>query len=145
MNGIIEGATGPWEMVIGLEVHAQVTSSTKLFSGAPTDFGAEPNTQVSLVDAAMPGMLPVLNAYCVEQAVKTGLGLGAQINRLSVFERKNYFYADLSMPTRSSARARSRSTCRTALPKRSASRACTWSRTPASRCMTSTPARPSST
>jgi aspartyl-tRNA(Asn)/glutamyl-tRNA(Gln) amidotransferase subunit B len=95
MNGIIEGATGPWEMVIGLEVHAQVTSSTKLFSGAPTDFGAEPNTQVSLVDAAMPGMLPVLNAYCVEQAVKTGLGLGAQINRLSVFERKNYFYADL--------------------------------------------------
>jgi aspartyl-tRNA(Asn)/glutamyl-tRNA(Gln) amidotransferase subunit B len=95
MSGIIEGETGSWEMVIGLEVHAQVTANTKLFSGAPTSFGGEPNTNVSLVDAAMPGMLPVLNEYCVEQAVKTGLGLGAQINRLSVFERKNYFYADL--------------------------------------------------
>jgi aspartyl-tRNA(Asn)/glutamyl-tRNA(Gln) amidotransferase subunit B len=92
---LIEGETGSWEMVIGLEVHAQVTANTKLFSGAPTSFGGEPNTNVSLVDAAMPGMLPVLNEYCVEQAVKTGLGLGAQINRLSVFERKNYFYADL--------------------------------------------------
>ncbi len=95
MSGIIEGETGPWEMVIGLEVHAQVTANTKLFSGAPTAFGAEPNTQVSLVDAAMPGMLPVLNDYCVEQAIRTGLGLGAEINRVSVFERKNYFYADL--------------------------------------------------
>jgi aspartyl-tRNA(Asn)/glutamyl-tRNA(Gln) amidotransferase subunit B len=95
MSGIIEGETGPWEMVIGLEVHAQVTANTKLFSGAPTAFGAEPNTQVSLVDAAMPGMLPVLNEYCVEQAIRTGLGLGAEINRVSVFERKNYFYADL--------------------------------------------------
>jgi aspartyl-tRNA(Asn)/glutamyl-tRNA(Gln) amidotransferase subunit B len=95
MSGIIEGETGSWEMVIGLEVHAQVTANTKLFSGAPTSFGGEPNTNVSLVDAAMPGMLPVLNEYCVEQAVKTGLGLGAKINRLSVFERKNYFYADL--------------------------------------------------
>ncbi len=95
MSGIIEGETGSWEMVIGLEVHAQVTANTKLFSGAPTSFGGEPNTNVSLVDAAMPGMLPVLNEYCVEQAVKTGLGLGAEINRLSVFERKNYFYADL--------------------------------------------------
>jgi len=95
MSGIIEGETGSWEMVIGLEVHAQVTANTKLFSGAPTSFGGEPNTNVSLVDAAMPGMLPVLNEYCVEQAVKTGLGLGAAINRLSVFERKNYFYADL--------------------------------------------------
>jgi aspartyl-tRNA(Asn)/glutamyl-tRNA(Gln) amidotransferase subunit B len=95
MSGIIEGETGSWEMVIGLEVHAQVTANTKLFSSAPTSFGGEPNTNVSLVDAAMPGMLPVLNGYCVEQAVKTGLGLGAEINRLSVFERKNYFYADL--------------------------------------------------
>ncbi|MFC3229141.1 Asp-tRNA(Asn)/Glu-tRNA(Gln) amidotransferase subunit GatB [Marinibaculum pumilum] len=92
---LIEGATGPWEIVIGLEVHAQVTSKAKLFSGAATDFGAEPNSQVSLVDAAMPGMLPVINAYCVEQAVRTGLGLKAQINPYSVFDRKNYFYADL--------------------------------------------------
>ncbi|MDP6895495.1 MAG: Asp-tRNA(Asn)/Glu-tRNA(Gln) amidotransferase subunit GatB [Rhodospirillales bacterium] len=82
-------------MVIGLEVHAQVSSRAKLFSGSPTDFGAEPNTQVSLVDAAMPGMLPVINEICVEQAVRTGLGLNAQINLHSVFERKNYFYADL--------------------------------------------------
>ncbi len=95
MTGIIEGETGPWEMVIGLEVHAQVTASSKLFSGASAAFGGEPNTQVSLVDAAMPGMLPVLNEYCVEQAVKTGLGLNAAINRISVFERKNYFYPDL--------------------------------------------------
>ncbi|MFQ5535054.1 MAG: Asp-tRNA(Asn)/Glu-tRNA(Gln) amidotransferase subunit GatB [Sphingomonadales bacterium] len=92
---MIEGATGPWEMVIGLEVHAQVTSNAKLFSGAATEFGAEPNSQVSLVDAAMPGMLPVINEYCVEQAVRTGLALGARINLYSVFDRKNYFYADL--------------------------------------------------
>ncbi|WP_225767497.1 Asp-tRNA(Asn)/Glu-tRNA(Gln) amidotransferase subunit GatB [Inquilinus sp. Marseille-Q2685] len=91
----IEGETGAWETVIGLEVHAQVISKAKLFSGAATDFGAAPNSQVSLVDAAMPGMLPVINDYCVEQAVKTGLGLKAQINRRSVFDRKNYFYADL--------------------------------------------------
>jgi len=95
MSGVIEGATGPWEMVIGLEVHAQVTSKSKLFSGAATAFGAEPNTQVSLVDAAMPGMLPVINKVCVEQAVRTGLGLKAQINLHSVFDRKNYFYPDL--------------------------------------------------
>jgi aspartyl-tRNA(Asn)/glutamyl-tRNA(Gln) amidotransferase subunit B len=95
MAELIEGQTGQWEIVIGLEVHAQVISKSKLFSGAPTDFGGDPNTQVSLVDAAMPGMLPVLNEYCVQQAVKTGLGLNAQINKLSVFERKNYFYADL--------------------------------------------------
>jgi aspartyl-tRNA(Asn)/glutamyl-tRNA(Gln) amidotransferase subunit B len=95
MTGIIQGETGPWEMVIGLEVHAQVTANSKLFSGAPITFGGEPNTQVSLVDAAMPGMLPVLNEYCVEQAIRTGLGLDAQINRVSVFERKNYFYPDL--------------------------------------------------
>jgi len=95
MSGVIQGATGPWEMVIGLEVHAQVTSASKLFSGAATAFGAEPNTQVSLVDAAMPGMLPVINKVCVEQAVRTGLGLKAQINLHSVFDRKNYFYPDL--------------------------------------------------
>jgi aspartyl-tRNA(Asn)/glutamyl-tRNA(Gln) amidotransferase subunit B len=92
---LIKGKTGEWEMVIGLEVHAQVISKSKLFSGASTAFGAEPNSQVSLVDAAMPGMLPVLNEYVVEQAVRTGLGLKAKINLTSVFERKNYFYADL--------------------------------------------------
>ena len=91
----IQGRTGEWEYVIGLEVHAQVTSNAKLFSGAATEFGAEPNTQVSLVDAAMPGMLPVINRVCVEQAVKTGIGLNAQVNLYSVFDRKNYFYPDL--------------------------------------------------
>ena len=91
----IAGSSGPWEVVIGLEIHAQVTSESKLFSGAPTAFGAEPNTQVSLVDAAMPGMLPVINEYCVEQAVRTGLGLKAKINQRSIFDRKNYFYPDL--------------------------------------------------
>ena len=95
MAALIEGATGSWEMVIGLEIHAQVTSRAKLFSGASTEFGAEPNTQVSLVDAAMPGMLPVINRVCVEQAVRTGLGLNAKINLRSVFDRKNYFYPDL--------------------------------------------------
>jgi len=92
---IIEGKTGPWEIVIGLEVHAQVVSNAKLFSGASTAFGAEPNAQVSFVDAAFPGMLPVINRACVEQAVKTGLGLNATINEVSVFDRKNYFYPDL--------------------------------------------------
>ena len=91
----VQGTTGEWEMVIGLEVHAQVVSASKLFSGAATEFGAEPNSQVSLVDAAFPGMLPVINGVCVEQAVRTGLGLKAQINLTSVFDRKNYFYADL--------------------------------------------------
>ena len=91
----IEGRTGPWEMVLGLEVHAQVASNAKLFSGAAVGFGAGPNTQVSLVDAAMPGMLPVINRHCVEQAVKTGLGLKAKINLKSFFDRKNYFYPDL--------------------------------------------------
>ena len=91
----IQGATGEWEVVIGLEVHAQVTSRSKLFSGASTTFGAEPNAQVSLIDAAMPGMLPVLNAECVRQAVRTGMAVGAQINKYSRFDRKNYFYADL--------------------------------------------------
>ncbi|MDQ0468719.1 Asp-tRNA(Asn)/Glu-tRNA(Gln) amidotransferase subunit GatB [Labrys wisconsinensis] len=92
---IIKGATGDWELVIGLEVHAQVTSQAKLFSGASTGFGAEPNSHVSLVDAAMPGMLPVINEECVRQAIRTGLGLEARINHKSVFDRKNYFYPDL--------------------------------------------------
>ncbi len=92
---LIKGATGDWEVVIGLEVHAQVTSKSKLFSGASTAFGGDPNSHVSLVDAAMPGMLPVINEECVRQAVRTGLGLNAQINLRSVFDRKNYFYPDL--------------------------------------------------
>ena len=91
----ISGATGDWEVIIGLEVHAQVTSNSKLFSGSSTKFGAEPNAHVSLVDAAMPGMLPVINIECVKQAVRTGLGLNAKINLKSVFDRKNYFYPDL--------------------------------------------------
>jgi aspartyl-tRNA(Asn)/glutamyl-tRNA(Gln) amidotransferase subunit B len=91
----IKGATGDWEVVIGMEVHAQVTSQSKLFSGASTAFGGEPNSHVSLVDAAMPGMLPVINEECVKQAVRTGLGLKAQVNLKSVFDRKNYFYPDL--------------------------------------------------
>src|SRR5947199_10094912 len=91
---LIKGQTGDWEVVIGLEVHAQVTSKSKLFSSASTEFGGEPNTHVSLVDAAMPGMLPVINQECVRQAVRTGLGLNAQINLRSVFDRKNYFYPD---------------------------------------------------
>ena len=95
MSALIEGRDGAWEYAIGLEVHAQVASAAKLFSGAPTAFGAEPNTQVSLVDAAMPGMLPVINRVCVEQAVRTGLGFGGAIARHSVFDRKNYFYPDL--------------------------------------------------
>ena len=95
MAQLLEGETGSWEIVIGMEVHAQITARSKLFSGASTQFGAEPNSQVSLVDAAMPGMLPVLNEYCVEQAVRTGLGLNSAINKRSVFERKNYFYPDL--------------------------------------------------
>ena len=95
MTYIIQGNTGAWELVIGLEVHAQITSKSKLFSGAPTDFGKDPNHNVALVDAAMPGMLPVINRECVRQAIKTGLGLKAQINRRSFFDRKNYFYPDL--------------------------------------------------
>ena len=91
----IEGVTGKWEVIVGLEVHAQVASQSKLFSGAATAFGAEPNSHVSLVDAAMPGMLPVINSECVAQAVRTGLGLNAKINLKSVFDRKNYFYPDL--------------------------------------------------
>src|SRR2546423_5919556 len=95
MTYAIEGSTGNWEVVVGMEVHAQVISLAKLFSGAATEFGAEPNTQVSFVDAAFPGMLPVINRECVAQAVPTGLGLNAHINMVSRFDRKNYFYADL--------------------------------------------------
>jgi len=94
-KNLVKGATGDWEVVIGLEVHAQVTSKAKLFSGSSTQFGGEPNDHVSLVDAAMPGMLPVINEECVHQAIRTGLGLRAQINNRSVFDRKNYFYPDL--------------------------------------------------
>src|SRR3978361_1481850 len=92
---LIRGASGDWEVVVGMEVHAQVTSNAKLFSGASTEFGGAPNSHVSLVDAAMPGMLPVINEECVRQAIRTGLGLKAQINLRSVFDRKNYFYPDL--------------------------------------------------
>jgi aspartyl-tRNA(Asn)/glutamyl-tRNA(Gln) amidotransferase subunit B len=92
---LIKGEKGKWEVVIGLEIHAQVISNSKLFSGSSTKFGAEPNTQVSLVDSAFPGMLPVINEFCIHQAIKTGLGLNAKINIYSVFDRKNYFYADL--------------------------------------------------
>ncbi|MEA1937784.1 MAG: Asp-tRNA(Asn)/Glu-tRNA(Gln) amidotransferase subunit GatB [Pseudomonadota bacterium] len=95
MKNLIDGRTGKWEIVCGLEVHAQTISKSKLFSGASTAFGAPPNSQVSPVDAGMPGMLPVINGFCVEQAVRTGLGLKAKINKTSVFERKNYFYPDL--------------------------------------------------
>jgi aspartyl-tRNA(Asn)/glutamyl-tRNA(Gln) amidotransferase subunit B len=94
-SNLIEGGTGPFEVVIGMEVHAQVTSKSKLFSGASTEFGGDPNNHVSLVDAAMPGMLPVINEECIAQAIRTGLGLKAQINLRSVFDRKNYFYPDL--------------------------------------------------
>src|SRR5918994_1305512 len=92
---LIKGATGEWEVVVGMEVHAQVSSKAKLFSGASTGFGGEPNSHVSLVDAAMPGMLPVINEECVRQAIRTGLGLKAQINLRSTFDRKNYFSPDL--------------------------------------------------
>ena len=92
---VFSGALGEWELVIGMEIHAQVASKAKLFSGASTKFGAEPNSNVSFVDAAMPGMLPVINKFCIEQAIRTGLGLKAEINLFSAFDRKNYFYPDL--------------------------------------------------
>ena len=94
-SNYISGKTGDWEIVIGLEIHAQVLSSSKLFSGASTEFGKDPNHNVSLVDAAMPGMLPVINETCIKQAIKSGIALNAEINKYSVFDRKNYFYADL--------------------------------------------------
>ena len=93
----LKGEKGEYEVIIGLEVHAQVSSEAKLFSSSATKFGSEPNSQVSLVDAAMPGMLPVINKFCIEQAIKTGLGLNAKINSFSKFDRKNYFYADLPL------------------------------------------------
>ena len=95
MSNLIKGKKHDWETVIGLEIHAQVKSNSKLFSSSSTTFGSKSNSQVSLVDAAMPGMLPVINKYCIEQAIKTGIGLNAKINNYSVFDRKNYFYADL--------------------------------------------------
>ena len=95
MPYIIEGKTGNWELIVGLEVHCQIISESKVFSGASAKFGGEQNTQVSLIDAGFPGMLPVLNKKCIEQSVKTGLGLNAVINKYSRFDRKNYFYADL--------------------------------------------------
>ena len=97
MEHLIKGNTGLWEIVIGLEVHAQIISQSKLFSGTSTAFGADPNTQVTYLDAGLPGTLPVLNKFCVDQAIKTGLGLNATINRVSIFDRKNYFYADLPL------------------------------------------------
>ena len=92
MSNLLKGKYNDWEIVIGLEIHAQVKSNSKLFSSSSTKFGSKPNSQVSFVDAAMPGMLPVINEYCIRQAVKTGLGLNAKINSYSVFDRKNYFY-----------------------------------------------------
>ena len=143
---LIKGATGDWEVVIGMEVHAQVTSKSKLFSGASTAFGGEPNAHVSLVDAAMPGMLPVINEECVKQAVRTGLGLKAKINLRSVFDRKNYFYPDLPQGyqisqynRRSSARAKSWSIWLTARRSASASSGFISSRTPGNCCTTSMP------
>ncbi len=149
---LLTGATGDWEVVIGLEVHAQVASKAKLFSGASTEFGGEPNSHVSLVDAAMPGMLPVINEACIAQAVRTGLGLKAKINLVSVFDRKNYFYPDLpqgyqisqyKQPIVGEGEVRGR--CRRRDRSRWASSGCTWSRTPASRSTTSTPNTPTST
>ena len=143
-GGIDPGATGDWEVVIGMEVHAQVTSKSKLFSGASTEFGGEPNSHVSLVDAAMPGMLPVINEQCVRQAVRTGLGLKAQINQRSVFDRKNYFYPDLPQGYQISqykspivGEGEVTVELEGGKHRRSASSGCIWSRMPASRCTTS--------
>lgn len=149
MSYVIEGKTGNWEIVVGLEVHAQIISQSKLFSGASTKFGGEPNTQVSLVDAAFPGMLPVINRECVAQAVRTGLGLNARINLESRFDRKNYFYADLPQGYQISQFAHpivGEGTIEIELagvkPARSASPGCIWSRTRASCCMIRTPPVP---
>ena len=149
---LIAGATGDWEVVIGMEVHAQVISNAKLFSGAATAFGGAPNSHVSLVDAAMPGMLPVINEACVKQAVRTGLGLKAQINLKSVFDRKNYFYPDLPQGYQISQYKSpivGEGEVVVDMPggsiTPSASSACISNRTPASRCTTSTRPCPSST
>ena len=148
----IKGATGDWEVVIGMEIHAQVNSRSKLFSGASTEFGGDPNSHVSLVDAAMPGMLPVINEECVKQAVRTGLGLKAQINKRSVFDRKNYFYPDLPQGYQISQYKHPIvgegevivDVTRHANRSPSASSACISSRTRASRCMISPRPRASS-
>ena len=95
MSYLVEGKTNKWEVILGLEVHAQIKSNSKLFSKASTDWGAEPNSQVELVDSGMPGALPVINEYCIDQAILTGLSLNAEINNFSIFDRKNYFYPDL--------------------------------------------------
>ena len=95
MEYFIEGSKNKWEVILGLEVHAQISSKSKLFSEAPTNWGGEPNSQVELVDCGMPGALPVINEYCIEQAILTGLSLNAEINKMSIFDRKNYFYPDL--------------------------------------------------
>ena len=95
MEYFIEGKTGNWELVLGLEVHAQISANSKLFSGASTDWGADPNCQVDLVDSGMPGALPVINKHCIDQAILTGISLNAEINKKSIFDRKNYFYPDL--------------------------------------------------
>ena len=152
MAAAIEGATGPWEYVIGLEVHAQIVSAAKLFSGASTAFGAEPNSQVSPIDAGMPGMLPVVNMTCIEQAARTGLALRGRVNRHSVFERKNYFYPDLPQGYQISqykqplvSGARSPSTSTMAASASSASNASMSSRMPARACTTGTRPAPSST
>jgi aspartyl-tRNA(Asn)/glutamyl-tRNA(Gln) amidotransferase subunit B len=132
-NNLIDGATSSWEVVIGMEVHAQVSSNSKLFSGASTEFGGAPNSHVSLVDAAMPGMLPVINEECVRQAIRTGLGLKAQVNLYSVFDRKNYFYPDLPQGYQISQY------------KHPIVGECIWSRTPAKACTTSIRTIPMST
>ena len=141
---LIQGSTGPWEIVVGLEVHCQVLSKAKLFSGAATEFGADPNSQVSFVDAAMPGMLPVINRTCVEQAVRTGLGLKAKINLTSVFDRKNYFYPDLPAGYQISqyknpivGEGEVFIDLPGPKPRASASNGCIWSRTRARACTTS--------
>ncbi len=149
---LIQGRTGPWEIVLGLEIHAQVASKSKLFSGAAVGFGAGPNEQVSLVDAAMPGMLPVINRYCVEQAVRAGLGLKAQINLVSKFDRKNYFYPDLPQGYQISqykqpivGEGQCWSNAMTAPASPWVLSGCIWSRTRASRFTTSIPTPPMST
>ena len=147
----IKGQTGEWEIVIGMEVHAQVLSNSKLFSGASTEFGAEPNSQVSFVDAGMPGMLPVINDKCVEQAVRTGLGLKAKINLRSMFDRKNYFYPDLPQGYQISqyknpivGEGEVFIDLKDGEPSGWGSSGCIWSRMPAKACTTSIPTAPMS-
>ena len=146
------GSLMQWETVIGLEVHLQLATQSKIFSGSATTFGAEPNTQASAVDLAMPGMLPVLNEQAVRYAVMFGLGIGAEIGKRSVFDRKNYFYPDLpkgyqisQFEAPSWAAALSKFSWKTAAPATSASPGPTWKRMPASRCTRISTARPAST